>query len=240
MALPKIDAPTYEITLPVSKKKLQFRPFLVKEQKILLMAMESDESKLIENNVQQVLNNCCLTDINMEELPLVDMEYYFLNLRARSVGEVVDVKYKCENEVDGKPCGNIMESKFNLLDVKVDTQNVKDNTIKLKGDVGVKLKYPDYAVVKSLQQAESIADIAFELIIDCIDYVFDGDAVYYASETSREELMSFLESLTQDQFAKLEEFIDSLPKIEKKIELDCKKCGFHHTIDIEGLESFFG
>ena len=106
--------------------------------------------------------------------------------------------------------------------------------------VGVKLKFPYYDLVKKLNVVNAVEDIAFELIIDCIDYVFDGDNLYYAKETSREELMTFLESLTKDQFEKIEAYLDSLPKIEKKIELDCKKCGFHHTIDIQGLESFFG
>ena len=127
MALPKIDTPTYEITLPVSKQKLKFRPFLVKEQKILLMAMESGEKTVIENNIRQVLQNCALDAIDVEQLPLIDIEYYFLQLRARSVGEVVESKYKCENEVDGKICGHINDVSFNILDTQVEFPEKREN-----------------------------------------------------------------------------------------------------------------
>jgi T4 bacteriophage base plate protein len=119
MALPKLDVPMFEVTLPVSNKKLKFRPFLVKEQKILLMAMESKDEEVIENNIHQILNNCVVTPvgetpIEIDKLPLVDVEYYFLNLRARSVGETVESRYKCENDVGGKPCGNMMDVNFDL------------------------------------------------------------------------------------------------------------------------------
>ena len=121
MALPKIDAPTYELTLPLSKKTIRFRPFLVKEQKNLMMAMESDDSETIERNVRQVLTNCTITDnIDIDKLPVIDVEFYFLHLRARSVGEVVENNYVCTNQVHGEQCGNKMKSSFNILDVQVE------------------------------------------------------------------------------------------------------------------------
>ena len=117
MALPKLDVPTYEIELPISKKTIKYRPFLVKEQKNLLMALESNESSTIQQNVRDILNNCTLTEgINIDKLPIIDVEYYFVNLRAKSVGEVVESKYKCNNEVEGKVCGNLMEKEINLLE----------------------------------------------------------------------------------------------------------------------------
>lgn len=240
MALPKIDAPVYEIVLPVSNTKLKFRPFLVKEQKILLMAMESAESDVIENNIYQVLQNCALTEIDLDSLPIVDIEYYFLNLRARSVGEIVETKYKCENQVDGKPCNNTMDVSFNILDTQVQMPTVMEEMIPLNDKIGIKMKFPDFSVIHRMKDADTITDTAFELVINCIDYIYDEDNIYHSYETPKEELMSFLESLTKEQFAKLEDFIDNLPKLEKKIEVTCSKCGFHHKIDVEGLEDFFG
>ena len=121
MALPKIDTPVYELDLPLSKKHIRFRPFLVKEQKNLMMAMEADDKETIERNIRQVLTNCTLSDnFDVDRLPVIDVEYYFINLRARSVGEIVENKYICTNEVDGVQCSNKMETKFNLLDITVD------------------------------------------------------------------------------------------------------------------------
>ena len=119
MALPKLDVPTYEIELPVSKKKVKYRPFLVKEQKNLLMALESNEATTIQQNVYDILNNCTLTeDINIDKLPIIDVEYYFINLRAKSVGEIIESKYKCNNEVNEKTCGNLMEAKIDLTNIQ--------------------------------------------------------------------------------------------------------------------------
>lgn len=239
MALPRIDAPTHQVTLPVSKKTISFRPFLVKEQKILLMAMESNDKKTIENNVHQILQNCILDDIDLENLPLVDIEYFFLQLRARSAGEIVDSKYKCENVVDGKQCGNIMKTSFNILDLQVEFPKDIEDDIKLTNGIGIKLKYPTFKVTKNMKPEESVTTSAFELLVECIDFIYDKDNVYYASETPKSELMEFLESLTKSQFEKIEKFIQDMPKMNKKIDIKCSKCGFEHHLDIEGLESFF-
>ena len=237
--LPKIEAPSYELVLPVSNKTIKFRPFLVKEQKILLMAMESGEKSVIENNIRQVLQNCALTPIDVENLPLIDIEFFFLNLRARSIGEVIETKYKCENEVDGKPCGAVNDVSFNILDTQVEMPEEKSDLIPITDTIGIKMKYPDFSVIKKLEQAETITDIGFELVIDCIDYVYDGDNLYHAHETPKEELMQFLESLTKEQFDKLESFVDNMPKLEKKINFICTKCGFNHNINVQGLDDFF-
>lgn len=240
MALPKIAVPEYEITLPVSKNKIMFRPFLVKEQKILLMAMESGETDTIERNIKQVLNNCLVTPLDINSLPLVDIEYYFLNLRARSVGEIIETKYKCENKVDDKVCGNVMETNINILDVEISLPEVLNDVIELTDKVGIKMKYPNYSVINRIQKADSVTDIAFELILDCIEYIYDADNLYYAKETPKDELMAFLETLTEKQFEKLESFVDNIPKLKKQINVKCKKCGFDHKINVEGLDDFFG
>ncbi len=240
MALPKIDTPVYDLDLPLSKKHIRFRPFLVKEQKNLMMAMEADDKDTIERNIKQVLNNCTLTEnINIETLPVIDVEYYFINLRARSVGEIVENKYVCTNEVNGTQCGNKMEAKFNLLEIKVDIDPNAKNVIKINDKISIKLKYPEFSLVDKLKEKNSAVDIAFEVVVDSIEYIYDGEQYYHAHETPKEELMQFIESLNQDQFSKLEEFFNNLPKMNRKIEMKCSKCGFDHTFNMEGLESFF-
>ena len=242
MALPKIDAPVYELDLPLSKKRVRFRPFLVKEQRNLLMAMEAEDKDTIEKNIKQILHNCTLTeDIHIDSLPIIDVEYYFLHLRARSVGEIVNNKYKCENEVaGGKICGNSMEANINLLEIKVDIpEGIKDE-IKLTDKISIKLKYPEYSVLENANQIENVTDMAFDMIVNSIEYIFDGEEFYYAKETSKQELHEFINQLNQEQFTKIEEFFNNLPKMSKTIDLTCGKCGFHHHIEVEGLEDFFG
>lgn len=247
MALPKIDSPIYDLELPLSKKKIRFRPFLVKEQKNLLMAMESNDSDSIEKNIKQVLTNCTLTDkFDVDSLPVLDIEYYFLNLRARSVSEVVENKYRCDNQItteagEVKSCGNIMESSLNILDIRVEFSKENQDIIQLTPTISVKLKYPQFSVLKKLKDLNSASDIAIQMIADSIDYIYDSsvEQFYYSNETTNEELIEFIGSLSQQQFSLIEEFFANMPKMEKKVEMKCSKCGFEHSIDVEGLENFF-
>ena len=240
MALPKIDVPTYNLELPVSKKKIKFRPFLVKEQKNLLMAMEGNDSETIHNAVRDVINNCTLSDINIDELPIIDIEYYFLQLRAKSVGELVDLRYRCNNDVEGKECGNIMETKYDLNNIKVQQEEQVSPEIQLNERLTVKFKYPQFGMVKSSMMYDDVADLTFNLIAQSIDWVFDGEQYYYGHEQTTQELLEFIESLNQEQFQKIEKFFENLPKLHENIDMKCKKCGFEHKIEVEGLESFFG
>jgi len=240
MALPKIDAPVYELDLPLSKKHIRFRPFLVKEQRNLMMAMESDDKDTIEKNIRQVLHNCTLTEnIDIDRLPILDVEFYFIQLRARSVGEVVDNRYKCENVVNDKICGNVMETKLDLLDIKVNMPKDSSDIIQLNDKLSVKLKYPEFSILTN-SMAKTATDLAFAMVVNSIEYIFDGEQYYYANESTPEELTEFIESLSQEQFSKIEYFFENLPTLNKTIEMTCNKCGFHHKIEAEGLESFFG
>lgn len=241
MALPKIDTPVYELDLPVSKKKIKFRPFLVKEQRNLLMAMEANDIDSIQQNIRQTLVNCILTDgIDIDNLPIIDVEYLFLNLRARSVGEMVQNKYRCNNEVDGKECGNIMEVNVNVLDINVEMdENIKEE-IQLNENITVKLKYPQFSVIKRATNLESASSLALDMVAESIEYIYDGDQFYYANEAQPEELIEFVESLNQEQFNKLEQFFGHLPVMKKTVEMTCSKCGFEHKLEVQGLESFFG
>lgn len=241
MALPKIDVPTYEIELPVSKKKIKFRPFLVKEQKNLLMAMESSDSVTVQQAISDILNNCTLTDnINIDKLPIVDIEYYFLQLRSKSVGEVVESKYRCNNVVEDKECGNIMEHNLDLTSIKVQQDESVSSEIQLTDKLTIKMKYPQFGIVKDSLMLEDINEVTFNMISQSIEYIYDGEQFYYDHEAQPGEMLEFVEGMNQDQFAKVEKFFNNLPKLKKDIDLTCSKCGFKHKIAVEGLENFFG
>jgi hypothetical protein len=240
MALPRIDTPTYELTLPLSKKKINFRPFLVKEQKNLMMAIEANDSETIERNIKQVLHNCTLSEnIDIDKLPVLDVEYYFIQLRARSVGEVVENNYICTNKVDDKECNNKMSISLNLLELQVEKNPQQSDIIQLTNKISIKLKYPEFSTIEKIKQKTTSVEIAFQMIVDSIEYIFDGEQYYYANETTPEELMGFVEELNNDQFAKIEDFFDNLPKLNKTVQMICSKCGYDHSINVEGLESFF-
>lgn len=241
MALPKIDIPTYEIELPISKTKIKYRPFLVKEQKNLLMAIESNESSTIQQNVKDILYNCTLTEgIDIEKLPIIDIEYYFIQLRAKSVGEVVESRYRCNNEVNDKECGNIMEKNINLMDIKVEMDPDNNPEIQLSNKITIKMKYPEFGIVKNSLDLDNINDITFNMIAESIEYIYDGEQFYYGHEAQPGEMLEFVEGMNQEQFMKVEKFLNSLPTLKQNIEMTCGKCGFHHNIEVEGLESFFG
>jgi len=241
MALPKLDVPTYEIELPISKKIIKYRPFLVKEQKNLLMALESNESSTIQQNVRDILNNCTLTEgINIDKLPIIDVEYYFINLRSKSVGEIVETRYRCNNEVEEKVCGNIMEASVNLQNIQPYREEEVSPEIQLTDKIMIKMKYPEFGIIKDSLNMEDITEVTFNLISESIEHIFDGDQFYYAHEAEPGEMLEFVEGLNQAQFEKVEHFFNNLPKLKETVEMTCSKCGFYHKIDVEGLENFFG
>jgi hypothetical protein len=241
MALPKLDVPTYEIELPISKKIIKYRPFLVKEQKNLLMALESNESSTIQQNVRDILNNCTLTEgINIDKLPIIDVEYYFINLRSKSVGEIVETRYRCNNEVEEKVCGNIMEASVNLQNIQPYREEEVSPEIQLTDKIMIKMKYPEFGIIKDSLNMEDITEVTFNLISESIEHIYDGDQFYYAHEAEPGEMLEFVEGLNQAQFEKVEHFFNNLPKLKETVEMTCSKCGFYHKIDVEGLENFFG
>jgi len=241
MALPKLDIPTYEIELPISKKKIKFRPFLVKEQRNLLMALESNETSTVQQNIRDILTNCTLTEnVDIDKLPIIDIEYYFVNLRSKSVGEVVEARYRCNNMVNDVECNNVMETKINLQDIKVTQEKTISPEIQITPKLTVKLKYPEFGMVKDSLQYDDINTITFNMIASSIEYIYDGEQFYYGHETSPQEMLEFVETLNAEQFKKIEEFFENLPKLKENVNITCSKCGYNHTIEVEGLENFFG
>jgi hypothetical protein len=241
MALPKLEVPTYELELPLSKKKLKYRPYLVKEQKALMMAMESSDAKTIQHNVREILNVCTLSkDVDIDDLPIIDIEYYFLQLRAKSVGEVADSKYRCNNEVEDKVCGNIMEAKIDLTGIMPVQEEYVEPEIQLNDQIMIRMKYPPFKLIKDSVEMDDITEVTFHMIANSIEYIYDGEQFHYARDQTTEDLVDFIEQLSQEQFEKLEKFFNSIPKLKKDLDITCSKCGFEHHLHVEGLESFFG
>lgn len=245
MALPKIDVPVYECVLPSNKKKVKFRPFLVKEQKLLLMASESVEVKDVVDSIKQVVKNCLLEDIDVDTLPVFDLEFLFLNLRARSVSEVVKVKYKCNNLIEPagideeeKRCGNIVDIEVNVLDINPSFGENHTNNIQLTDTLGIVFKYPTFEVIESMADKEENEAI-FSLITKCVDYIYDSETMYYSKDITEQEIVDFIDNLTQEHLEKIKEFFDSMPKVKKTVSFDCNKCGHHEDIEIEGVQNFF-
>jgi len=245
MALPKIDLPTYEFELPSTGKMLKFRPFLVKEQKILLMALEAGKEIDIISAIKQIIKNCVIEDdFSVDDLAPFDLEYFFINLRARSIGEKIALSFKCKNIVEEKECNNLMEFEHDILSAKIEKPPDHDKTIFFSKNVGVVMKYPSIQLaqdiaINSKNKNRNTIDEAFDLIVQCVDYFFDKDNIFYVKEMNKKDVVEYLENIPKQSFDKIEKFFETAPKIVSFIEHKCKKCGFEHRIPMEGLVSFF-
>jgi hypothetical protein len=236
--LPVIDKPIYKATILSRKEPVEFVPFTVRESKIMMMAKESNELDSMVQSLKQVLRNCLVDkNINVDKLPMVDLEWLFLNIMARSSGEKQPQFFKCTNQVSGNNCNMVVEFEVNLLTVKIANKEI-DRRIPLTDKVGLQMKYPTFeatqAVIKlpETQQDEALAAA-------CIDYVYDADSVYKSEDMQPEELVTFIEGLETAKYSMVEQFLNNCPIITETIEKTCPKCGFHHKITLEGLEDFF-
>ena len=237
MPLPKINAPTYEMVIPSSKKKIRYRPFLVKEEKILVIAMESNNIKEIATAVKQVLNNCILTrGIKIEKLSTFDIEYLFLNVRGKSVGETVDIKVTCPD--DGE---TVVDATVALDDIKLLEDPEHTTEIKLDEKISMKMKYPSLnEFIKENFELEKVGfDQSFEMIASCVDIIYNDEETWNSSDFSRKELISFLEQLGSKQFKELEKFFATMPRLFHEIKVVNPKTSVENTIPLEGLAAFF-
>lgn len=245
MALPKINSPIYELKLPSTGKEIKYRPFLVKEQKLLLMALESKEQKEMLRAIKQIINNCAVDKINVDELPMFDLEYFFIKLRAKSVGEVIDLKLRHpgNKNSDDQECAKVHEFKLNLLDVDVQKEEGHSNKILIDEEkkIGICLKYPTLSIADKIQSSgqQSQIETVLSLVVDSIDYIYDAENVYSAKETSKKELVDFVNDLSQDQFKKLTDFFNSMPKLKHTLKWRCQACGCDEEITLEGMANFF-
>ena len=238
MPLPKISTPTYELELPSTEQSIKYRPFLVKEEKLLVIALESEDTKQITNAIKTVIKNCILTkDIKVENLPTFDIEFLFLNIRGKSVGEQVDVNIICPDDNET----NVSVS-IDLDDIKVQKNEEHTNKIKVDPKIMMEMKYP------SLEQFiknnfdfnnQNAMDQSFDLIASCIDKIYTEDEVWSTSDVTKKEVTEFLDSMNSSQFKDIEKFFETMPKLSHTLKVKNPKTEVESEVVLEGLASFF-
>jgi hypothetical protein len=240
MPLPTIATPTYELELPSNKKKVKYRPFLVKEEKILIIAMETEDPKQIANAVKDVISNCILTKgVKIDELATFDIEYIFLNVRGKSVGEDIEVLITCPD--DGM---TQVPTLINLDDIKVKISPEHNKDIKLDDDLSLRMRYPSLnEFIKSnfsVEDASVSVDDTFELISNCMEQIYNQEESWSTTEYSKKELSEFLEQLNSKQFKEIEKFFETMPKLSHTFTVKNPNTGVESEVVLEGLTAFFG
>jgi len=238
MPLPKISTPTYELELPSTGETIQYRPFLVKEEKLLVIALESEDTKQITTAIKTVIKNCILTkNIKVESLPTFDIEYLFLNIRGKSVGEELEVNIICPDDGETQ-----VPVKINLDDIEVQKNDEHSNRIKLDDHIMMEMKYPslDQFIKNNFDFNDKNAmDQSFELIGSCIDKIFTEDEVWSSADVTKKELSEFLESMNSSQFKDIEKFFETMPKLSHTIKVTNPNTQVESEVVLEGLASFF-
>lgn len=238
MPLPKIVTPTYELELPSTEEKIQYRPFLVKEEKLLVIALESEDTKQITTAIKTVIKNCIVTkNIKVEDLPTFDIEFLFLNIRGKSVGEELEVNIICPDDGETQ-----VAVKINLDSIKVQKNEEHTKRIKIDGNIMMEMKYPslDQFIKTNFDFNEKNAmEQSFELIGSCIDKIFTEDEAWSTSDVTKKELVDFLESMNSSQFKDIEKFFETMPKLSHKIKVKNPKTEVENEVVLEGLASFF-
>ena len=239
MALPKLEHPKFDLTIPSTKAKISFRPYTVKEQKILLMLKESTETEELITNLKDLIASCCIGTINIEKLTYFDIEYIFLKMRSRSVGETSTVTFKCNNTLRENVCGAISEIEVDLNSVEVDFSDSENQDISIENNIIIRLSYPGIRSVKLLEEYDNTRNIDSLIKAICLDIesIKDDETIY--DDYSKQELEEFISNLSIDSFESILKFYISAPKLKKKIEFNCKKCGHKDNIMLSGLSDFF-
>jgi hypothetical protein len=239
MPLPKINTPTYELVLPSNGKKIKYRPFLVREEKILIMAMESEDMKQITNAIVQILSDCIISkDVKVESLSTFDIEYLFLNVRGKSVGETVEVNITCPDDGETQ-----VEMVIDIDSIKVQKTKGHKNIIKLDDNLSMKLKYPslEQFVENNFEVSETQSSVgqSLSMITSCIEMVYNNDESWEATDCTKEELEEFIEQLNTKQFKEIENFFTTMPKLSHTIVVKNPNTGMESEVVLEGLASFF-
>jgi secreted Zn-dependent insulinase-like peptidase len=237
MPLPKISTPTYELELPSTGKPVKYRPFLVREEKLLVLAMESEDTKQITEAVKEVIKNCIQTrGIKVETLPTFDIEYLFLNIRGKSVGEELEVNLICPDDEE-----TTVLTKINVEDIKVKKDSEHSPKIKVDEHIVMEMKYPslDEFIRDNFDVNATTIDKSFELIASCIDKIYNEDEVWSAADVTKKELMEFLDQMNSGQFKQVEKFFETMPKLTHEVKVTNPNTGVQSTIVLEGLSSFF-
>jgi hypothetical protein len=238
MPLPKIATPIYELEIPSLKKKIRYRPFLVKEEKILIIALESEDSKQIANAVKNVISNCILSKgIKVEDLATFDIEYLFLNIRGKSVGETVDVLITCPDDGETQ-----VPTSINLDEINVEVDPEHSRDIKLDDALTLRMRYPSMTefIKNNFDSGESVSvDDTFDLIISCIDQIYSEEESWTGSDSTKKELLEFVEQLSSKQFKEVENFFETMPKLSHTIKIKNPNTKVESEVVLEGLSAFF-
>ena len=230
MSLPKLNTPVYEAILPSTDKVIKFRPFLVKEEKVLLTAMEDGSQTALMNAIKTILKNCVQGNLDVERLPLFDIEYLFLKLRSKSIGEISEIGLKCTDT----ECGGVNQISINMDEIEVNKPEGHNRKIMISDEVGVMMSYP---VIKTAGITE---EDGMAIVKDCIEMVFTEEEQHERDSFTSKELDEFIESMDTKQFGKIKEFFDTMPKLQHTINYKCEKCGEDKEVTLQGLDSFFG
>lgn len=234
MPLPIIETPKYETRIPSTGVRIHYRPYLVKEEKILMVAKETTDQKQIMQAVKDVIASCTFNQVDPSTLSVFDLEYLFLKLRCKSVGEISKLMIKCDK------CDKPNQQEINLDEISVDTSALPSPKIMLTEKIGVVMNWPRVDLIGDIASGNlSQQDTVMSIIIGCIDSIFDDKGVYRASDQSKEELTTFVESLNQTQFQKIQSFIEATPKLEHTLKFKCAHCGHDNSQTIRGLQGFF-
>jgi len=236
MALPKLGVPTYELELPSTGKSVKYRPFLVKEEKILLLALESEDEKEVINAVKNTLRACVLSRVKVDQLPSFDLEYLFLKIRAAAVGEIIQMTVTCTDDNE-----TTVKAAINIDDVKVHKEEGHTNKIMLTDTMGILLSYPsmDRFIESQFLNKDVDTDEVFNFIADHIEQIFDGDEVYDSTTTTKKEFREFVEGLTSKQFEEIQKFYETMPRLTHTFKVVNPNTGNECEYTIEGLQSFF-
>ena len=238
MPLPKISTPTYELELPSTGKKIKYRPFLVKEEKILIIAMESEDEKQITNAIKDVISSCIITrGVKVEQLSTFDIEYLFLNIRGKSVGEEVEVMVTCPDDGETQ-----VPTVINLDDIQIQKGKNHSRDIKLDDNLVLRMKYPSLEefIKNNFSGEEVTVDNTFDLIASCVEQVYSEEESWSAADCTKKELTQFLEQLSSKQFKEIETFFVTMPKLSHTVTVTNPKTGVESDIVLEGLTAFFG
>lgn len=238
MALPMQSTPTFNLKIPSSGKTVKFRPFVVREEKALLIAQQSEDQKVMVDTLKSVLSSCLLDQVDVNELAIFDLEYMFLQIRGKSVGETVDLFFACDTDHGEQNEKAKQKITLKLSEIEVTRPEGHTNKIPLFGEVGVVMKYPTLSEAEDISDFENVEDI-FNLVAKSVSMIYDGEKVYHSEETPPEEMLQFLNNLTTDQFLKIQKFFETMPKMKHTINYKCPLCGREHEKVLEGIANFF-
>ena len=236
MSLPQINTPVHELKIPSTGRKVKYRPFVVREEKILLLALESENQEEVTDAIIQIIGNCIQTKIDLDSLSTFDVEYIFLNVRAKSVGEILEFSITCPDDGETQA-----EVEINIDDIQVVKDKGHTDTIDLENGYFIKMKYPTmkYIMEKKPDDQKSLIDSTFEYAVECIDTIYNDEETWEAADSTKKELEEFVEQMNSKQYQKLQSFFATMPKLSHTVKVTNPKTGVKSDVTIEGLANFF-